>query len=935
MYEVIRRHSDVDPLNDEDGRIPDTFRGDIQFENVIFDYPTLKIDGSGDAEQQQSRHVLNEFELNVRHGCSQALVGFSGCGKSTTVRLIERFYDVNVGRILIDGVDIREYNVRWLRSQIGYVGQMPTLFMLSIRDNIAMGAPMQVVVNDKLGGKKLLKRRDLSDDEIIHAAKMANAHDFIMKLPEKYNTILGERGALLSGGQKQRICIARALVRNPKILLLDESTSALDAQSERHVQDALERAAEGRTSIIIAHRLSTVKNCDMISLIDKGQVVEEGTHAELMIFNGAYRSLVENQNVASQKPTNEAPVNQQSDTTAANITSTYSATKDDTTIGAEPVKNDSASGMPPVDKGVFIRALKLNVKEIPFILFGMIGATLMGVSFPILAFVFSSVIVDIFQDDNAAAVRKWALLFVGLGAAAFLGGILQYTMLGISGGRLTKKLRSLAFRALLRQEIGFFDDRENSVGQLTSRLATEASLVQGITGDTLGSISLVVSTMIAGFLISYLSCWEVALTLTALFPLMAVSEAGRVKVISGFDTDAGARFAKAGAVASEAVDNFDTITSLGAQDVFIRLYEMELEGPAKIGRQRAFLGGISFGFAEFTTQLLWAVAFWVGAVFVNKGRCNFLDLLKGISGLIFAGAAIGQASQFSPDLLKSRVAATNVFRLIDRKTKIDPSDTSGERKDANQVSGHVGMRDIEFEYPTRPDVHVLRGLSLEAKPGQTIALVGESGCGKSTIISLLERFYDPREGEVWMEDVNARDYNVNNLRSHLGIVTQEPDLFNQSIRDNIIYGMNEGTVVTDEVIESAARLANAHDFITTMPQGYDTIVGHRGSRLSGGQRQRIAIARSLVRCPRILLLDEATSALDAVAEAVVQRALNDAAQGRTTITIAHRLSTVKDADVIGVVKNGRIVESGKHDNLMRRNAAYAQLVRNQMSEVQS
>lgn len=518
-----------------------------------------------------------------------------------------------------------------------------------------------------------------------------------------------------------------------------------------------------------------------------------------------------------------------------------------------------------------------------------------------------------------------------IGAVAFIGYFLQLFALGVSGERLTRKIRALAFRALLKQEIGFFDRREHSVGQLTNRLARESTLVQGVTGDTLGAGAMVTSTLLSGFLIAFLSCWRVALVVTVIFPFMAVSEAAQIKLVSGFDADSSKKFAKAGAVASEAVDNFDTLSAVGAQDYFIDKYNKELEGPLANGRKTALFSGLTFGLAEFLSQALWAISFWVGSIFVRNGQCSFTELFEAISGLLFAGSALGQAALFMPDVGKSKAAASSIFRVLDRESEIDP--TTGEGKQSVLV-GSISSKKITFEYPTRPDVPVLRGLSIEVSPGQTLALVGESGCGKSTIVSLVERFYDPRTGVLAIDDVDAREYEVNNLRSQVGLVSQEPDLFNRSVRDNIAYGLSQedGTPVTDSMIEEAAKAANAHGFIQELPQGYDTVVGPRGSKLSGGQRQRVAIARSLGRAPKILLLDEATSALDAVSERLVQDALDDAAKGRTTIAIAHRLSTIKDADIIGVVKAGKIVEKGTHDTLLSiPNGAYATLVKNQLS----
>eukprot|EP00178_Gracilaria_changii_P015844 TRINITY_DN444_c7_g1_i1.p1 TRINITY_DN444_c7_g1~~TRINITY_DN444_c7_g1_i1.p1 ORF type:complete len:1288 (-),score=283.32 TRINITY_DN444_c7_g1_i1:6972-10835(-) len=924
VYDVIRRQSEIDPLDDS-GKVLDKVTGEITFRDVQFNYPTRVVD---DLDSNARPHVLDSFNLKVSPGSSHALVGSSGCGKSTTVRLIERFYDVQEGEVLLDGVDIRDLNVRWLRSQIGYVGQMPTLFMLTIRENIALGAAMEKVVDPETG-EATLQRKEVSDEEIVAAAKKANAHDFIMKLPERYDTLLGERGAMLSGGQKQRVCIARALVRNPKILLLDESTSALDAQSERIVQEALEHAAEGRTTITIAHRLSTVKNADVISVIDEGKVVEEGNHRDLLnIQGGAYRTLVEFQNVEGKKEKEEE---EQSSSAVLQLGS-EDPTKA-TSLSKTRVEEEEAE-LPAVDRGVLLRALKMNAPEIPFILVGMIGAAIAGASFPAMSITFTEVIEVTLRENRVEDVTFWAWMFVLIGGLAFVGYFLQHSMLGISGERLTRKLRSQAFRSVLRQDIGFFDAKENSVGQLTTRLATEATLVKGVAGDALGGIAMVTSTLLTGFLIAFLSCWRVALVVTVIFPAMGLSEAMNIKMISGFDSDSNKKFAKAGAVASEAVDNYDTVSSIGVQDVFIEKYNEELEVPLRNGRRSAFTSGIAFGVAEALAQILWAISFWVGSIFVQRGQCTFPGLMKAVSGLLFAGSSLGQASLFLPDFGKSRVAATELFRLLDRPSAIDPTSEEGIRTNGKAIEGSISVDKVKFEYPTRPDVPVLRGLTFDVEPGKTMALVGASGSGKSTVVSLIERFYDPRSGHLSVDGTNIKDYHLRDIRGQIGLVSQEPDLFHRSVRDNIAYGLSQedGTPVTESMIVDAAKAANAHDFISQLPEGYDTDVGTRGSKLSGGQRQRVAIARSLVRSPRVLLLDEATSALDAVSERTVQDALDAASHGRTTIAIAHRLSTIKDADVIGVVQNGKIIEKGTHQDLLNLNGAYARLVENQMSE---
>lgn len=389
VYEVIDRPSDINPLNEDDGEVINDFKGHIAFKEVFFNYASRIVD---DLEDSATREfVLNDFNLIVPPGTSHALVGSSGCGKSTTVRLIERFYDVQRGVVTMDGVNVRDLNVRWLRSQMGYVGQMPTLFAMTIKENIALGAGLDIVL-DTNAKKTAMRRRDVTEDDIIHAAKMANAHDFIMKLPEQYGTMLGERGAMLSGGQKQRVCIARALIRNPKILILDESTAALDAQSERVVQEALEKASAGRTTITIAHRLSTVKNADVISVIDKGTIIESGTHSHLIdVEGGAYRTLVEHQKIEAQ---NVREIQKGSDDTAefaeeAHVFKDSVSKTQHSKPGAGSGEESDAE--PDVDSGVIFRAFSFNRAEWYWILIGVFGAALGGAAFPVMSIVFSEV----------------------------------------------------------------------------------------------------------------------------------------------------------------------------------------------------------------------------------------------------------------------------------------------------------------------------------------------------------------------------------------------------------------------------------------------------------------------------------------------------------------------------------------------------------------
>lgn len=927
VYEVIDRASEIDPLS-ADGEVPTgkAVGGEVAFRGVTFNYESRAAEGADP--------VLRDLNLVIRPGTTHALVGASGCGKSSTMALIERFYDPQGGVVTLDGTDVSTLNVAWLRAQMGYVGQMPTLFRGTIRENIKFGAAVDF---DGATGS----RTDVTDEAVVAAAKLANAHDFIVKLPEGYDTKLGDRGALLSGGQKQRVCIARAVVRNPPILLLDEATSALDSRSESIVQEALERASKGRTTILIAHRLSTVRNADVISVFQKGEIVETGTHDELVARpGGVYHELIELQRVVAQR---SEEANAETGEDAADVAAAAASVGPGVSVSKTAMDSlegdgaktdddgDADSKAVDVDPGVVGRAFKLNKSEAWLMVLGCIGAAMSGASWPVSALVFSEVVAVLQVDDNEKDIIFWSLMYILVGAMSLIGNVLQLGMLGMSGERMTRRLRSQSFRAILRQEIGFFDREENSVGALTTRLATDSSYVKGLCGDQLGVSFVVLSTIVAGLIVSFTGCWRLALVVLFMMPVMAGASWIQLSMMTGFDSGSKKEFVAAGGIASEAVDNIRTVTSLGVQDVFIDRYNDGLVTPQKNGAKSALVSGLAFGFGEFFMFAIWAVAFWVGSLFMERGQCDFPGIMKAVTGLLFAGFSLGQASMFAPNIAASKVSATHIFRLLDRESEINPA-TPG--KSLASASGKVEMVDGKFEYPTRPDVAVLRGLNLAVSPGKTLALAGGSGCGKSTVVALLERFYDLRDGHLRLDDEELRELDLQNARSHLALVQQEPDLFNRTIKSNISYGLAKdgSTPVSDDVIVRAAEAANAHGFISELPLGYDTPVGERGGAMSGGMKQRIAIARALVRNPKVLILDESTSALDAVSSAVVQDALDAASADRTTVVVAHRLSTIKDADAIAVMSRGKVVELGTHEELMAKNGAYAELVQHQITD---
>uniref|UniRef100_A0A8C0ZHL9 ABC-type xenobiotic transporter n=1 Tax=Cyanistes caeruleus TaxID=156563 RepID=A0A8C0ZHL9_CYACU len=842
VYKIINKKRLIDSSSKE-GYKPDKLVGEIEFRNIHFSYPS-----------RPDVKILKGLNLKVQTGKTIALVGASGCGKSTTVQLLQRFYDPDQGEITLDGRDIRTLNTKWLRENIGIVSQEPVLFAATIAENIRYG------------------REDISDSEIEQAAKEANAFDFISRLPEKFNTMVGERGAQLSGGQKQRIAIARALARNPKILLLDEATSALDTQSESIVQ----AARAGRTTIVIAHRLSTIRTADTIAGFEKGIVVEQGTHSELMLQKGVYYSLVMQQE--NTNPVEELILQDDFETSVI--------------PGRGSIQRRSKN-LPAVP---YLKILALNKSEWFYVLLGMIAAAVIGAVNPTFAVIFGKII-------GVSFLGVLLIFFFFFFQGVVFRFVCGFCFFGGFGG------------------IGWYDDQKNAVGVLLTRLATDASQVKGATGSRLALMTMTAVSLATAIIIAFVYSWQLTLLVLACVPFVVGANAVNASSMSGHAAEDQKALEEAGRVSSSILTT--EFCNLWKVLSFIRK-----------SLKKAPLYGFTYGIAQSSEYLRnpeiqsgWECSFGHKGS-IGERYTAYWAVKQVFSAVVFAAMNVGQSSSMAPDYGKARISAQRIFQLLGRKPVIDSYSEQGEK--LSHFEGNIEFRNIHFVYPTRPEVQVLQGLSVKVNKGQTLALVGSSGCGKSTSIQLLERFYDPVEGQVLADGFDTKSLHLQWLRSRLGLVSQEPILFDCSIAENIQYGDNS-RVVSQEEIEAAAKAANIHAFIEKLPEKYNTRVGEKGTQLSGGQKQRIAIARALVRNPAVLLLDEATSALDTESEKIVQKALDNARQGRTCIVIAHRLSTVQTADIIVVIQNGRVVEQGTHSQLLAKEGHYYALVNAQVS----
>ncbi|CAF3978917.1 unnamed protein product [Rotaria sp. Silwood1] len=520
----------IDEINSdsEKGLVKDDLIGDIHFSNVNFSYPSRK-----------DVPVLTNLSFDVKNGQTVALVGSSGSGKSTCIQLLQRFYDPDSGSIIIDGTEVNQYNLKWLRQHIGVVSQEPILFHATIRENILFG------------------RDSATNEEIIQAAKVANAHNFIMTLPDEYDTQVGERGATLSGGQKQRIAIARALIRNPKILLLDEATSALDNESEKIVQDALDQAAEGRTTLVIAHRLSTIRNADKIIVMQKGETIEEGDHDSLMKARGTYFHFVEQQNLheagekekldlEQNKAAKEIILSDQtqldnSDTTRKRESRLVSSSSSTLSLLTENLEENDDETMRKKKKrrqNIPLAILKMNKPEWLLIICGCIAAFFVGTLNPSFGIIRTKFIM-IFQecDENVQnrQVFLYTLLFVGLAIVGFIFQLLYSFMFAYSGEILIKRLRSETFRAILRQEIAFFDQEKHTTGTLCTRLATEATAVQDASGVRFGFLCQNLVSLGMGIIVGFVFSWQLTLLTFAFLSLMIVGSYLQIRLTSSFE----------------------------------------------------------------------------------------------------------------------------------------------------------------------------------------------------------------------------------------------------------------------------------------------------------------------------------------------------------------------------------------------------------------
>ncbi|KAK1990125.1 lipid A export ATP-binding/permease msbA [Colletotrichum falcatum] len=926
---------------------------DIDFSSVTFAYPS-----------RPHVKVLSDLSLRFPAGKVTAIVGPSGSGKSTIVGLIQRWYSLKPehtlatpankgdeqekdespigekqddhvgndrlpasgktgdpirlqGAVRTCGQNLDDIDIRWWRSQIGLVQQDPFLFNDTIENNIMYG-----LIGSELETESEERKKELCREACVEAF----AHEFISQLPEGYQTQVGDSGTKLSGGQKQRIAIARSIIKRPKILILDEATSAIDARGERIVQAALEKASQNRTTITIAHRLSTVKSADKIIVMKNGMAVEQGTHDSLLSDDrGVYSGLVKAQQLFldddesdSEKRSEDAPEEK-----LARESSTALSSHEEADANPARKKRDLVRS--------FVKLLAEQKPLWPVYGVSIIAALVAGSVVPLQAWLYAKVITifqnpsrDKYLSDGAFDSLLWFVLALGNGSAFFF---LTYSAVYCQHA-ISAVYKQQYFRSLLYQPIGFFDDKAHSTGSLTARVASDPKQIEELFGVNLATVYSSVFGLLGALALAFAFSWKLAVVAFCVtIPLGFAAGYFRFRSELGFAKMDAEVFAESSRWASESIGAFRTVSALTLENVITSRYATLLSDHVTEAYAKARFSTFVFALGDSMNLACQALIFWYGGHLILRGEIGIVSFLVCYSAAIHGAEATGNALSFGPNAAQAAAASDRVM-----STRASVEKDRSKTKDAGRMPPAKGgveiqFRNVTFQYPTR-DVDVLKGLNLTIGKGQFVGLVGASGAGKSSIISLLQRFYDVGEGEILFNNTPINDLDMVPFRKLMSLVAQEAALFQGSIKDNILIGVDP-TTVTEARLHEVCREISIHDFIVSLPDGYHTDIGSKGVFLSGGQRQRIAIARALIRDPAVLLLDEATSSLDSNTERLVQAAFDRAAKGRTTVAVAHRLATIQNADLIYVLGDGRVLEQGNHVELLKKRGVYWHMCQSQ------
>ncbi|GAA2927761.1 MULTISPECIES: ABC transporter ATP-binding protein [Streptomycetaceae] len=922
---------DTEPsMRDGTKELPADAPARVEFEDVRFGYAA-------------DRPVLDGFSLTIEPGETVAVVGASGSGKSTVSLLLPRFYDVTHGAVLVGGHDVRELTQDSLRAAIGLVPEDSFLFSESVGANIAYGVP------------------GATREQIERAARAAQAHGFISELPDGYDTKVGEHGLTLSGGQRQRVSLARAILTDPRLLLLDDATSAVDARVEHEIHEALAQVMAGRTTLLIAHRRSTLGLADRIAVLDRGRLADIGTHAELEERSALYRRLLTDPDeLGGTSPGHQAVTAglPEDDDRALHeeLDAEFDAERGITPelwIRKEEPRDAAAAGMPAtpellaqvealppatdtpgIDEASAVRpeesyGLRRLLRGFGLPLLVSLGLVAVDAGMGLLL----PVLIRHGIDDGVTQMALGAVwAAAGLGLLAVLvqwaAQIGETRMTGRTGERVLYSLRLKIFAQLQRLGLDYYE--RELTGRIMTRMTTDVDALSTFlqTGLVTAFVSVVTFFGISVVLLAL--DVQLALVVFATLPVLVVGTFFfRRKSVQAYEL-ARERISVVNADLQESVSGLRIVQAFRREHDGAERFATRSDHYRQARVRGQWLISVYFPFVQLLASVAAAAVLIVGAGRVDDGTLTTGALVAYLLYIELFFAPVQQLSQVFDGYQQATVSLGRIQELLREPTSTADHDRP---QDVTSLHGDIAFEDVSFAYGSLDDATVkeeaLTGIDLRIPAGQTVAFVGETGAGKSTLVKLVARFYDPTDGRVTVDGTDLRTLDMTAYRHRLGVVPQEAYLFAGTVRDAIAYGRPEAT---DAQVEAAARAVGAHEMIATLEDGYLHEVAERGRNLSAGQRQLIALARAELVDPDILLLDEATASLDLASEALVNQATDRLTGRRTTLVVAHRLTTAARADRVVVMAHGRVAEDGTHDELLAREGRYARLWRTFVGE---